>query len=77
MINTSIVEEMLEQLELNQVFRNRLLIRLRIETSTMKREKFKEEMNQALSAIRELTEMLEYEYAEGITTGQLLKDIQR
>lgn len=77
MKNLSVVEEMLDELEQNKVFKKRLEIRLRFETNQLKRQKFKEDLKQVRCALLVVNDLLEYEYTHGISTQKLLRDIQR
>jgi len=77
MKNLSVVEEMLDELEQNKVFKKRLEIRLRFETNHLKRHKFKEDLKEVHCALLVVNDLLEYEYTHGISTHRLLKDIQR
>ncbi|GEM_PF-6408214 len=77
MKNLSVVEEMLDELEQNKVFKKRLEIRLRFETNQLKRQKFKEDLKEVRCALLVVNDLLEYEYTHGISTQKLLRDIQR
>jgi len=74
-LDTFIVEQLLIQSEENELFRKRLINRLKFETCTAKRNNFLAEIGHVYQTNKEIQEMLLLAYQEGISSTELVEAI--